>query len=343
MLPNTYAKLFIKKYAQEVGLDVEEILALYDRKAPREEPAKLPPPPAHRTRNFQPVIFIAVGVFIVALLIWQINQQNEPGTASPLDATLSSPQMVTQQPPSQSTSLKIVQETQTVGQNEATSPQETTDITTPTAASNTSTSSETDATPEPTQSSESLLATSQPVTPSTETGSLPNTQTEPLQLETEMTAPQSASLAEEIQPPETETVTEQVATDVVSPSSVTQNQTSEGLTAEEQTPNETTAATITKPLPVQIAPGNPIILSGIVQETTQIIVKADGRTLFDGELQTGSRPRWMARESLELTLTNQKAIALSLQNQPLQFDNITTQAIQVGINRTQINISPSKQ
>lgn len=98
----------------------------------------------------------------------------------------------------------------------------------------------------------------------------------------------------------------------------------------------------TMPLPVAIAPENPIILSGIAQQTAQLLVKADGRTLFNGTLQAGSRPRWAARDSLELTLTNRNTITLLLQNQPLQFDATTQQAIRLNITRTQIRITPTQ-
>ena len=67
VLPNTYARLFVKKFAQEVGLDDELILAQYDRHAPRPAPPPVAPP-IHRQRNYQPLLFTAVGVFIVSLI-----------------------------------------------------------------------------------------------------------------------------------------------------------------------------------------------------------------------------------------------------------------------------------
>ena len=331
ILPDTYVKLFIKKYAQEVGLNVEEILAQYDKLAPAPEPPTPPPPPVHHKRNFQPIIFIAIGLCIVALLVWQIGQQGEKDIAAPLDATLSVPS---------------TQTTQSVPTPSAQTTPRTND--TPPLASP---STEQPATPVPDlgdQASETTPNTTAPILndteirPATEVTATPETETTTPELEstleseiTPQTEPPSNDVSEESTPQQTAPAPNET--------SMTPDQPSERLTTNEQTTEEINPTPTTMPLPVDIDPAYPILLSGIAQQTTPLVVKVDGRTLFDGVLQAGSRPRWTARNSVELILTDRNALALSLQNQPLQFDTATSQAIQLNIDRTQIRILPLSQ
>jgi len=315
LLPDAYAKLFLKKFAQEVGLDVELILAQYDRHAPRPKPPAPIPPPINRKRNFQPVILIAIGVFVVSLLVWQIRQQDSQSTAAPLDTTLTVPR------PTQSTQ-QTTPNTQSVQA----------DPVTPTLL---------DVTSQPSDA----LTPQLPEIPIPQPGVSSPADTEQITEPAQATQPaieepntlQDLSLASESEAP-----LEQIPEDIVAETPLAPNTSPEPLIPNEQPLEESKTQPIIMPLPAIIAPDNPIILSAITQQTTYLLVKADGRTLFDGQLQAGSRPRWAARDSLELTLTDRNAIVLSLQNQPLQFDASTTQAIHMSITRTQISILPSE-
>jgi len=361
VLPNTYARLFVKKFAQEVGLDDELILAQYDRHAPRPAPPPVAPP-IHRQRNYQPLLFTAVGVFIVSLLVWQIRQQNEQETATLLSAPLSD----TSPPPSFKQPDPIASQLPENSQTE-----------TPIVPFDYGVLDPLDAPvagglqTAPTDSENDIPEISEPAfdgVPVDEPGplDLANSPDPSLASSVEdLPEPMDEDLAFQTpQNPDPGMVSDQIVEEPLSQTE--QNQDPRIISAqmpEESTPETTLVAaqisertaesnsrpeapraeTISLPLPVAIAPDNPIILSGIAQRTTRLMVKADGRTLFDGELQAGSRPRWAARESLELLLSNRNDIALSLQNQPLLFDESTILAIQINIDRTQIRISPPDQ
>ncbi|MGA1197638.1 MAG: helix-turn-helix domain-containing protein, partial [Candidatus Latescibacterota bacterium] len=105
ILPETYVRLFIKKYAQEVGLNVEEILSEYDKNIPQKEVSQ-PQPPSSREINFQPAILITIGVFIIALLIWQVRQQTNQNTATLLEATTSQTPTVPRTSPTPSATVQ---------------------------------------------------------------------------------------------------------------------------------------------------------------------------------------------------------------------------------------------
>lgn len=319
VLPDTYVKLFIKKYAQEVGLNVEEILAQYDRYAPKPAPPVPPPAPVHHTSNLRPVILIALVIVVAGVLIWQISRQSTPNTAAPLDATLSVPEQIpvpkppiTQQtPPPQTLPEQPISNQTTVTET----PTETSEPQPQSVQPNALTQPETS-----TSATEDLSETIEAAT------SLSNTP--------DTTQTREPALADEIQPetPPSET------NPVLEPEQMESNQETPLPTAP-----ATQSETITMALPTTIAPENPIIVSGIAQETTQLIVTADGRTLFEGVLQAGSRPRWIARDNFDITLSNRNAINLSVQSQPLQFAPALQQAVRVRIDRSQISISPTEQ
>lgn len=336
VLPDTYVKLFIKKYAQEVGCNVDEILSLYDRKAPRKEPPPPKPQPSHHKQNFKPVILIAIVVIIAGLLIWQVRQQGEQGTAAPLDATVpvaTKPQQAPRQP-IENTAVTVLPKATTPSPNNDTFISTTPDTTTAQSAEElitediaepNQTQSPTTDLPQQTEQSIQELPSEEQVTQAQVT--------QPLPTQTEQPAPSDqAQQSQQAVLPETES-------EPSNENTLTPETPVERLT--DSTPAETVLSNpIYLPLPVSIAPENPIILSGIAQQATQILVKADGRILFDGPLQAGSRPRWIARDSFDVILSNQNAMALSLQNQPLQIDTPPNQAIQVNINRTQLRIVP---
>mgnify|MGYP001156953004 CR=1 FL=1 len=80
VLPSVYLRLFLKKYAQEVGLDVEETLRSY------EIASRPPPPPENPIKSRQressttvPVIAaLGVLVIIVSLGFWALNDTEAP-------------------------------------------------------------------------------------------------------------------------------------------------------------------------------------------------------------------------------------------------------------------------
>ena len=343
VLPETYVRLFIKKYAQEVGLNVEEVLAEYDKNAPKKETPQPLPPPA-REINFQPAILIGIGVFIIALLIWQIRQQTNQNTATLLEATTSPRSQPAPPPPMPTPQVETPQPMAIETPKDAKPIQPTPSETPPDQLQQ----------PQPikSQTPQPTETISQPITPPTSidipalTEVTPiNTQgdptstptTTPIETRSSETDPASVPNVGVPTPEASEPLGEEQS--ALAEPIVTPNAESERLIPNEQI-QETAPPQTIMPLPVTIAPNNPILLSGIAQQTTQLLVKADGRILFDGELQMGSRPRWTARDSLELTLINHNAIALSLQNQPLQFDASTRPSIQISINRTQIRILP---
>ncbi len=353
ILPETYVRLFIKKYAQEVGLNVEEILSEYDKNIPQKEVSQ-PQPPSSREINFQPAILITIGVFIIALLIWQVRQQTNQNTATLLEATTSQTPTVPRTSPTPSATVQtpILETPQALvsepSLEESTKPEtqqpieaqapnliEPTGSETPQPIEERSTSGPPPVVaPPPTEPATSLSSVGEPTAMPNETTTL---EAQPPTTNVEVPTPETVE-------PLVETLS--ATTEPILATPVTPNVEPERLTTNEQTPepSQTTSSSspTVMPLPVIIAPNNPILLSGIAQQTTQILIKADGRTLFDGELQVGSRPRWTARDSLELILTNHNAIALSLQNQPLRFDASMGPNIQISINRTQIRILPSQ-
>lgn len=362
ILPETYVRLFIKKYAQEVGLNAEDVLAEYDKNVPQKETPQSPPPPA-REINFQPAILICIGVFIIALLIWQVRQQTNQNTATLLEATTSTPprNQSALPPPSSAppaeTPQPMASETpadlETPADAEPPQPIETEIPPPPQAQQSQPTASQI---PQPTETPSSSIISPPtpveepvipPVTPSSsEEEPTPAPTLTPVEARSLETAPPTPTNTEMPTHEASEPLVEErsALTEPIPP--VTPNAEPERLTPSEQrqeTPQTLSSTTPTvMPLPITIAPNNPILLSGIAQQTTQLLIKADGRTLFDGELQVGSRPRWTARDSLELTLTNHNAISLFLQNQPLQFDASIGPNIQISINRTQIRILPSQ-
>ncbi len=88
-LPVAYARLFLKTYAQELNLDVEDILSRFDRSValPRERVSV--PSPSERGIN-RSILFISVLVFaLVVVVILFLNSREETPLIAPLDTTTS--------------------------------------------------------------------------------------------------------------------------------------------------------------------------------------------------------------------------------------------------------------
>jgi len=92
------------------------------------------------------------------------------------------------------------------------------------------------------------------------------------------------------------------------------------------------------PLPAQLAEDQPMVLSGIVRQTTRLRVTADGRSIFSGELRVGSRPRWQARDSFRVHMDQADAIDLSLQGEALASPRSANQSIRLLVTRAQIRV-----
>ena len=88
-LPVAYARLFLKTYAQELNLDVADILSCFERSGvlPRERP----PVPSSSERGInRGAIFISLLAFaVIAVVIIILNSREETPLTAPLDTTTS--------------------------------------------------------------------------------------------------------------------------------------------------------------------------------------------------------------------------------------------------------------
>ena len=89
LLPVAYARLFLKTYAQELNLDVQDILFRFERSValPRERP---PVPPSPERGINRSAIFISLLAFaVIAVVIFILNSREETPLTAPLDTTTS--------------------------------------------------------------------------------------------------------------------------------------------------------------------------------------------------------------------------------------------------------------
>ncbi len=89
LLPLAYARLFLKTYAQELNLNVRDILILFDRSValPRERVTVQSPPERGINRS---AIFISLLAFaVIAVVIIILNSREETPLTVPLDTTTS--------------------------------------------------------------------------------------------------------------------------------------------------------------------------------------------------------------------------------------------------------------
>jgi cytoskeletal protein RodZ len=92
------------------------------------------------------------------------------------------------------------------------------------------------------------------------------------------------------------------------------------------------------PMPVVLADEEIMTLSGFVKETTHLAVSADGRQLFSGIIQAGSQRRWQAHDRFQLQVERAGAIALSLQDQPLESASPPDRSLRLVVSRTLIRV-----
>ena len=88
-LPVAYARLFLKTYAQELNLDVADILSRFERSGvlPPEQATVQSPPERGVNRR---ILFISLLVFaVIAVVIIILNSREETSLTAPLDTTTS--------------------------------------------------------------------------------------------------------------------------------------------------------------------------------------------------------------------------------------------------------------
>ena len=89
LLPIAYARLFLKTYAQELNLNVRDILILFDRSValPRERVTVQSPPERGINRSAIFISLLAFAVIVVVIIIF--NSREETPLTAPLDTTTS--------------------------------------------------------------------------------------------------------------------------------------------------------------------------------------------------------------------------------------------------------------
>ena len=294
ILPPAYVRLFLKTYAKEVGLDPDEILAQYEKIAPRPPDEVESPPPEHRQTNMTPIVLLVLAFVIIIVVV--VNLRGNSEQAAPLDASATTPQPVA--PPKQEP--EPVRETVTQPQSSA--PQ----VTMQDSIEST-----------PVQNDSIAQQTAPPVVdiqpdaplPTEEISNTPITNQEP-----DVSAP--APQEQETPPPSPEPE----------------------VTSQPASPQREVLTTYALPMPVFLSDEEVMTLSGFVRETTQLAVSADGRQVFSGVLQAGSQQRWQARDRFQVQVQRAGAIALSLQDQPLESASPPDRSLRLSVSRTLIRV-----
>ena len=89
LLPVAYARLFLKTYAQELGLDVQDILSRFDRSvAPSRERVSVSSSP-ERGMNRGAIFITLLAFAVIAAVIIILNSREEIPLIAPLDTTTS--------------------------------------------------------------------------------------------------------------------------------------------------------------------------------------------------------------------------------------------------------------
>ncbi|MDP6039214.1 MAG: DUF4115 domain-containing protein [Candidatus Latescibacteria bacterium] len=105
-----------------------------------------------------------------------------------------------------------------------------------------------------------------------------------------------------------------------------------------QRPEPAVLTSYALPMPVILTDEEIMTLSGFVRETTRLAVSADGRELFSGIIQAGSQQRWQAHDRFQLQVERAGAIALSLQDQPLESASPPDRSLRLVVSRTLIRV-----
>ena len=261
-LPLAYARLFLKTYAKELNLDVQDILFRFDRSValPRERVTVPSPPERGINRS---AIFISLLAFaVIAVVIIILNSREETSLTVPLDTTTSL------LPIPDSAELVIPPEQISISEKEM---------------------------------------------PPIMQGSAKSVQDMQLRDSTESVMPSSLA---------------------------TRTSGDTGIVVE--TPTSQTASAVLStynlPVPGVIAEGELMTLSGAASETVHLSITADGRGVFAGMLSPGREQRWLAHDHFQVEIQRAGPIALSLQNQPLEFASPPERGLRLTISRTLIKV-----
>lgn len=317
VLPRAYARLFLKTYARELGLDAQDILTRFE-KIIVTQPAPLPvqASPKHRL-NFRlsSLLLIACVLIMAAIIILNLRQKTE--LTPSLDTVPSQPPVA--QPPAeiQPTLQDSAQQTD----DPTSAPLDTLQIMLPESETNgVASPSENQETPTPVQSD--TLQITLPESEADTAASQPANQ--------EMPSPAQSDTGQPT-PSESET----------SAASQSENQDTSSPGREpggSGPPAPDVLTTYNLPLPVIIADGDRMILSCVATENTSLSITADGRALFEGVLPAGSVHRWRASDHFQIYVQRAGAISLSLQDAPIESASPSDRSLRLNISRTFIRV-----
>ena len=373
VLPRAYARLFLKTYARELGLDAQDILTRFE-KIIATQPA---PPPVqasskHRL-NFRlsSLLLIACVLIMAAIIILNLRQKTE--LTAPLDTA--PPQPPVAQPPAEI--QPTLQDSAQQPDDPTSVPLDTLQITLPESEANgVAAPSENQEMPSPAQSD-----TGQPTPSESEADTAVANQEmpSPAQSDTGQPSPSESEADTASQPANQETpspaqsdtlqitLPESEANGVAPPSenqempSPAQSDTGQPSPSESETtaasrsenreapspgrepggsgpPAPDVLTTYNLPLPVIIADGDRMILSCVATENTSLSITADGRALFEGVLPAGSAHRWRASDHFQIYVQRAGAISLSLQDAPIESASPPDRSLRLNISRTFIRV-----
>ena len=331
VLPRAYARLFLKTYARELGLDAQDILTRFE-KIIATQPA--PPPvqasPKHRL-NFRlsSLLLIACVLIMAAIIILNLRQKTE--LTPPLDTA--PPQPPVAQPPAeiQPTLQDSAQQTD----DPTSAPLDTLQITLPESEANgVAAPSKNQETPTPAQSDTVQITPSES---EADTAVANQEIPSPVQSETGQPSPSES---------ETSAASQSENREAPSPESETTASRSEDRDTSSPgrepgglgPPAPDVLTTYNLPLPVVIAAGDRLILSCVATENTSLSITADGRALFEGVLPAGSVHRWRASDHFQIYVQRAGAISLSLQDAPIESASPPDRSLRLNISRTFIRV-----
>lgn len=333
VLPRAYARLFLKTYARELGLDAQDILTRFE-KIIATQPA--PPPvqasPKHRLNlRLSSLLLIACVLIMAAIII--LNLRQKPELTAPLDTA--PPQPPVAQPPAeiQPTLQDSAQQTD----DPTSAPLDTLQITLPESEANgVASPSENQEMPSPAQSDTVQITLSE-------------SEADTAVANQEMPSPAQSDTGQP-SPSESETSAASQSENREAPSPESENDAGASRSENRDTPSPgrepgglgppapDVLTTYNLPLPVVIADGDRMILSCVATENTSLSITADGRALFEGVLPAGSAHRWRASDHFQIYVQRAGAISLSLQDAPIESASPPDRSLRLNISRTFIRV-----
>ena len=367
VLPRAYARLFLRTYARELGLDARDILTRFETiiVTPPARP-KVQASSKHRL-NFRlsSLLLLACVFILVAIIVLNIGKKTEP--TAPLDTTTSPPPVAQPPPEIQPTLRDSAQQTDdpTLAQSDtlqrtpependaAASQSDTVQITPSESENSAAAQSENQETLSPvrsdtlqrtpSESENSAAAQSEnreaptpvrsdtlQITPSESENSAAS-QSENREMPTPESENSAASPSENRETPTPESETNAIA-------SQAENRDTPSFGRDFVPPVVDVLTTYNLPLPVVIADDDLMILSCVATETTTLSITADGRDLFAGILPAGNAQRWQARDQFQVYVPRAGAISLSLQDAPLESASPPDRGLRLNISRISIRV-----